>query len=71
MLPPCPASIVNHIRGLMGIPFDSIRREHALKVVPPSEALKTGLTKIGEQLTADWQKRAGATGDAVLADFRK
>jgi hypothetical protein len=30
MLAPCPASIVNHIRGLMGIPFDSIRREHAL-----------------------------------------
>jgi len=30
MLAPCPASIVNHIRALMGIPSDSIRREHAL-----------------------------------------
>lgn len=30
MLAPCPASIVNHIRGQMGIPTDSIKREQAL-----------------------------------------
>lgn len=42
-----------------------------LKVLPPSDALKTGLQKIGEQLSADWQKRAGAAGDEVLATYRK
>ncbi len=31
-----------------------------MKVLPPSAALKTGLQKIGEQLTADWLKKAGA-----------
>lgn len=42
-----------------------------MKVLPPSDALKTGLKKIGEQLITDWQKRAGASGDEVLAAYRK
>src|SRR6476646_9012076 len=33
-----------------------------MKVLPPPAALKTGLQKIGEQLTTDWQTRAGADG---------
>lgn len=42
-----------------------------IKVLPPSAALRDGLKKIGDQLTADWQKRAGAAGDEVLAIYRK
>jgi TRAP-type C4-dicarboxylate transport system substrate-binding protein len=42
-----------------------------LKVVPPSPELKAGLKKIGDQLTEDWTKRAGATGSEVLETYRK
>src|ERR1700752_5442178 len=36
-----------------------------MKVLPPPPALKGGLEKIGEQLTADWSKKAGPDGEAV------
>jgi TRAP-type C4-dicarboxylate transport system substrate-binding protein len=42
-----------------------------MKVLPPSDALKTGLKKIGEQLTTDWLAKAGADGKAVLDAYRK
>jgi TRAP-type C4-dicarboxylate transport system substrate-binding protein len=42
-----------------------------MQVLPPPPALKTGLEKIGEQLTADWLKKAGADGDAVIAAYKK
>jgi TRAP-type C4-dicarboxylate transport system substrate-binding protein len=42
-----------------------------MKVVPPPPALKAGLEKIGEQLTADWSKKAGAEGEAVIAAYKK
>lgn len=42
-----------------------------MKVVPPSDALKTGLNKIGEQLTADWLKKAGPDGQAVIDAYKK
>ncbi len=42
-----------------------------MKVVPPTPALNSGLKKIGDQLVADWQKRASAEANAVLAAFRK
>src|SRR6187551_3717199 len=34
-------------------------KSHGMKVLPPPPALKTGFEKVGEQLTADWLKRAG------------
>ena len=37
----------------------------------PSPALKEGLKKIGDQLTADWIKRAGPDGEAVIAAYKK
>jgi TRAP-type C4-dicarboxylate transport system substrate-binding protein len=46
-------------------------KEKGIKVLPPSEALRNGFRKIGEQLIADWQKRAGPDGQAVLASYRK
>jgi TRAP-type C4-dicarboxylate transport system substrate-binding protein len=42
-----------------------------MKVLPPPPALKTGLEKVGEQLTADWLKKAGAEGEAVIATYKK
>jgi TRAP-type C4-dicarboxylate transport system substrate-binding protein len=42
-----------------------------MKVGPPSAELKAGFKKIGEQLTADWLKKAGAEGEAVLAAYKK
>jgi hypothetical protein len=33
--------------------------------------LRTGLLKIGDQLTADWLKRAGAEGQAVVETYKK
>jgi len=42
-----------------------------MKVLPPPAALKSGLEKIGEQLTADWLKKAGPDGQAVLDAYKK
>jgi TRAP-type C4-dicarboxylate transport system substrate-binding protein len=42
-----------------------------MKVQPPSPQLQAGLKKIGEQLTADWLKKAGAAGEAVIAAYKK
>ncbi len=42
-----------------------------MKVLPPSDALKGGLKKIGDQLVADWQKRASPEANEVLTSFRK
>jgi TRAP-type C4-dicarboxylate transport system substrate-binding protein len=42
-----------------------------MMVLPPPPALKAGLEKIGEQLTADWSKKAGADGEAVIAAYKK
>jgi TRAP-type C4-dicarboxylate transport system substrate-binding protein len=42
-----------------------------MQVLQPPPALKSGLEKIGEQLTADWSKKAGADGEAVIAAYKK
>ena len=42
-----------------------------MKVLKPSKALEDGFKKIGEQLTIDWLKRAGAEGQAVVDAYRK
>jgi TRAP-type C4-dicarboxylate transport system substrate-binding protein len=41
-----------------------------MKVLPPSVALKTGLQKIGEKLTAEWLVRAGPDGLAIIEAYR-
>ena len=46
-------------------------KANKMQVLPPPPALKSGLAKIGEQLTADWSKKAGAEGEAVIAAYRK
>jgi TRAP-type C4-dicarboxylate transport system substrate-binding protein len=46
-------------------------KANKMKVIPPSPALKDGLKKIGDQLTADWIKRAGPDGEAVIVAYKK
>jgi len=46
-------------------------KTHGMKVLPPSATLQSGLKKLGEQLTADWLKKAGADGEAVVAAYKK
>jgi TRAP-type C4-dicarboxylate transport system substrate-binding protein len=42
-----------------------------MKVLKPSPALEAGFKKVGEQLTADWLKKAGADGQAVVEAYKK
>jgi len=42
-----------------------------MKVQPPSQALAAGFKKVGEQLTQDWLKKAGADGAAIVEAYKK
>ncbi|WP_439497693.1 TRAP transporter substrate-binding protein [Bosea sp. (in: a-proteobacteria)] len=42
-----------------------------MKVNAPSTALKDGFKKAGETLTADWLKKAGADGQAIVDAYKK
>src|SRR5512146_518545 len=46
-------------------------KSHGMKVEAPSAKLKEGLAKVGETLTADWLKKAGADGKAVIDAYKK
>jgi TRAP-type C4-dicarboxylate transport system substrate-binding protein len=46
-------------------------KARGMKVQPPGDALKAGMQKIGDQLTADWLKKTGAEGQAILDAYRK
>src|SRR5712671_1316815 len=42
-----------------------------MTVDPPGPALKAGFRKLGEQLTADWLKKSGVDGQALLDAYKK
>jgi TRAP-type C4-dicarboxylate transport system substrate-binding protein len=46
-------------------------KSKGMKVLPPSASLKGGFQKAGETLTADWLKKAGADGQAVVDAYKK
>jgi TRAP-type C4-dicarboxylate transport system substrate-binding protein len=46
-------------------------KSRGMKVQPPGTTLRSGLRKVGEQLTADWTKKAGAEGEALIAAYKK
>jgi TRAP-type C4-dicarboxylate transport system substrate-binding protein len=46
-------------------------KSHGMKVEAPSAKLKEGLAKVGDTLTADWLKKAGANGKAVIDAYKK
>ena len=42
-----------------------------MKIVPPSDALRKELLTIGETMTGDWLKTAGADGQSIVDTFHK
>jgi TRAP-type C4-dicarboxylate transport system substrate-binding protein len=44
--------------------------KNGLKVVLPGDALMAGLKQVGEQLTAEWMRKAGADGLAVIEAYK-
>ena len=44
---------------------------NGMTVVAPGKELVDGFVKIGQTMQADWVKKAGADGEAVLAAYRK
>jgi TRAP-type C4-dicarboxylate transport system substrate-binding protein len=50
--------------------FDEFRKNGMTVSAPPPAALKEGFKKIGEELTIDWQKRAGPDGEALVKAYR-
>jgi TRAP-type transport system periplasmic protein len=51
--------------------YKKVMAEKGMKVLPPTDAMKSDVSKIGETMAAEWAKRAGADGDAALAAFKK
>jgi TRAP-type C4-dicarboxylate transport system substrate-binding protein len=52
--------------------FLSLLKEMGMTVVPPSEALRTGLLKtVGEPLLDEWLQRTGAEGKLLIDDYRR
>jgi TRAP-type transport system periplasmic protein len=45
--------------------------EKGIKILDATPAMKAELAKIGETMSAEWAKRAGAEGEAILAAVRK
>ena len=48
-----------------------IMRKNGLKIVNTSGKLKKGLLKVGDKMKADWLKRAGANGKAIMDAMKK
>jgi len=48
-----------------------ILADNGMQIVPPPRELVDGFQKIGATMQAEWTKRAGADGEAVLAAYRK
>jgi TRAP-type C4-dicarboxylate transport system substrate-binding protein len=45
--------------------------EKGMKVVPPSPKLMADMRQVGGIMLADWQKKAGADGEAILSAYAK
>jgi len=46
-------------------------RKNGMNVAPPSPELKTGMSKIGEQMLNEWLQKAGPDAKAVIDAYRK
>jgi len=49
---------------------DELLVKNGVSVGAPSPELKAALDKIGEQMAAEWEKQAGADGQAILKAYR-
>jgi TRAP-type C4-dicarboxylate transport system substrate-binding protein len=50
--------------------YIELLNKNGLKVVLPGDALMAGLKQVGEQLTAEWLRKAGADGLAVIEAYK-
>ena len=46
-------------------------KSKGMKIAPPSDRLASDFRKVGDTLTADWIKKAGAPGQKVIDDYKK
>jgi len=46
-------------------------KKNGMTVAPPASAMQSELKKIGDTMTADWIKSAGADGKAIVDEYRK
>ena len=46
-------------------------RKNGMTIYPPSAQLKADMKKVGDTMTADWLKKAGPDGQAVIDAYRK
>jgi TRAP-type C4-dicarboxylate transport system substrate-binding protein len=46
-------------------------KANGMKVLPPGPALASGFKKLGETLSGEWAKKAGADGQALVDSYRK
>ena len=51
--------------------YNNELKKNGMTIYPPSAQLKSDLQKIGERMTADWVKRAGPDGKAILDAYQK
>jgi TRAP-type C4-dicarboxylate transport system substrate-binding protein len=49
---------------------DELLAKNGISVQEPSPELKAALAKIGEQMAAEWEKTAGADGQAILKAYK-
>ena len=49
---------------------DEMLAKNGISVQEPSAELKSALGKIGEQMAAEWEKSAGADGQAILKAYK-
>jgi TRAP-type C4-dicarboxylate transport system substrate-binding protein len=49
---------------------DETLAKNGVTVVDASPQLRTALSKIGQQMAAEWEKSAGADGQAILKAYR-
>jgi TRAP-type transport system periplasmic protein len=50
---------------------DALLAKNGVSVQEPSAELKAALAKIGEQMAAEWEKSAGADGQAILKAYKR
>lgn len=70
------ASAVAEARGWknseeLNVGYKKTMAEKGIKILDATPAMKAELAKIGETMAAEWAKRAGADGEAILTALRK
>ena len=49
---------------------NTLLAKNGMSVLPPDAAMRTAFEKVGATILAEWQKSAGADGDALIKTFR-